>query len=492
MKNRLTVIFNKIFIPYFPYLTVFLSSLYVPIDNDMGWHLKYGEYIFQHHAILSTNIYSSTLVGYEWYNTPWINDILMYITFHFFGFVGISVLGALVITGILFLLARAFKLTFWEQAILFPAILWVEVPPFSISYRGQLLSFLFLTVIFYLFRKFEEGKKKILLLTIPLFILWTNTHGQFIEGLGIFSLVSFVYYLKKFLAAKRELKGKMFIEASLTGLLCLLSVAVTLINPFGIKIYDEPVRIFNNPIEQFIAEWKPLAPYTLFWWNFIAWDAIFFSGLIIMKIKGKILDRIHFIIPSLLLFWLAFTGRRYIWTFVIISVPVVRYFISLLEPKQKRLSMIIPSVIFGLVFLWAVFALAPYENIGNMSWERGCLQFWGCSPLSAEFLKKANLPGRMLTFYNWGGWLIWNYPEIKPSIDGRMSLWKDEFGYSPFAEYYAYEWNWRDIDKSTFDVVYMSPNRPVYQKLVGLVSIGKWKAVFLDKTTGSAVFVRNK
>ena len=86
--------------------------------------------------------------------------------------------------------------------------------------------------------------------------------------------------------------------------------------------------------------------------------------------------------------------------------------------------------------------------------------------------------------------MIWNYPSVKPSIDGRMHLWRDEKGYSAFEEYYALEQGWSDINKSRFDVVYMSPQKPLYDKLVSLSKTGAWRMVYKDNKAG--IFTRNK
>jgi len=34
--------------------------------------------------------------------------------------------------------------------------------------------------------------------------------------------------------------------------------------------------------------------------------------------------------------------------------------------------------------------------------------------------------------YEWGGFLIWQKPNIKVFVDGRMPAWKDENGKSPY------------------------------------------------------------
>ena len=94
----------------------------------------------------------------------------------------------------------------------------------------------------------------------------------------------------------------------------------------------------------------------------------------------------------------------------------------------------------------------------------------------------------MFSDYGWGRWLIWNYPDIKPTIDGRMPFWEDEHGYSGFEEYYWYEQNWSDIDESKYNVVYMSPGKSIYQRMEQLVKEGKWDLVYQDRYAG--IFVR--
>ena len=104
--------------------------------------------------------------------------------------------------------------------------------------------------------------------------------------------------------------------------------------------------------------------------------------------------------------------------------------------------------------------------------------------LLKQFLLKNKPQGKLLTLYNWGGWLIWNYPEIKPSIDGRMHLWKDEKDYSAFNEYFPFEQNQQDINIAGYQVVLMSPTKAMYVRLKQLVREGKWKLLYEDDVSG--------
>lgn len=111
-----------------------------------------------------------------------------------------------------------------------------------------------------------------------------------------------------------------------------------------------------------------------------------------------------------------------------------------------------------------------------------------CSPDSAQALKKYTPDSKILTFYNWGGWLIWNYPEIKPSVDGRMHLWQDSTGYSAFKDYYLLEQDLADVDKTNYDVVYMPPTKPIFKQMMRLVQQDKWVISYSDEY--ASIFVR--
>ena len=71
-----------------PYIFVFIASLYLPTDPDLGWHLKYGEYFFQHHQILRDNTFSTMMPQYHWENGSWGTDIITYAIYKLGGFGG--------------------------------------------------------------------------------------------------------------------------------------------------------------------------------------------------------------------------------------------------------------------------------------------------------------------------------------------------------------------------------------------------------------------
>src|SRR5438105_3209384 len=99
-----------------PYVFVFLASLYLPSDPDLGWHLKYGEYFLTHHQVLRDNIFSTMMPPYHWANGSWGTDLLTYIIFHWGGFFGLTIASALLVTLTFFFFAKAAQLTLLEEA----------------------------------------------------------------------------------------------------------------------------------------------------------------------------------------------------------------------------------------------------------------------------------------------------------------------------------------------------------------------------------------
>src|SRR3989338_9279747 len=112
MTGAISIITKNFLYRYFPYLVIFLMSLFMPADTDLGWHLKYGEYFSKTGKVLKKNILSVEMSGYQWPNISWLTDFLTYQIYHQAGFLGLSIAGAVVIVFIFFFVDRALKISF--------------------------------------------------------------------------------------------------------------------------------------------------------------------------------------------------------------------------------------------------------------------------------------------------------------------------------------------------------------------------------------------
>lgn len=492
---------------FLPYLIVFIFSLYEPSDPDLGWHLKYGQYFWQHGKLLRDNTFSTMMPNYHWPNTSWLTDIIAYTTFHLGGFLGLTFLGAVVVTLTFFFFAKAAQMNLWEKTIVFPLILYLEEPINVISFRGQQIVLLFIGVLFYIISLYEK-KPKLLWLIIPLFWIWIDIDGEFLLGYALFLSWIGLYIIKK-LSEKifirlqktkpqklfgftfRKLQLAFYEEKKEIGFLlsvAVLSLLATFINPYGYTLYQDAFSHIGNPLLKDIGEYLPFSMYSQGWWNEIFVGIVLIFGLFILTFRGKFMETFPILGGGLILFVLSLQVLRYAWPAYYLLFPLLAMSAAFLKPDGKRITEQASAVLLVIFLGIAVWARFPFTQFIDYNWNGYCLnQVLPCSSESAEFMITHKYNHDIFSLYGWGGWLIWNYPQIKPTIDGRMHLWEQN-GYSAFTDYYSVEQTLKDIDTTSYNVAYMSPDKPVYKRLVQLTNEGKWQLVYQDKY--AAIFVR--
>lgn len=509
---------NKI-LPFLPFLFVFISSLSSPADPDLGWHLKYGEYFFQHGAILRDNTFSAMMPDYHWANTSWLTDLMTYAAYHAGGLFGLTLLGAAVVTVTFFVFSKVARLSIWDQTLLFPVILYLENPINAIAFRGQQISLLLIGVLYYILNLYTKHPKYILF-TIPLFLLWANVHGQFIFGLILFALWIVLHLVQKLVSRIIELRKeqiqkdkqglkKKITRSALTRVLqhpktlfpreyigeilylfgtLMAATVVTVINPFGIGIHTAAFSHLGNPLLQSIVEYLPFDTFSQEWWNQIAVAVLLSIGFLYLFFKNKVAKEVPLLGSILIVFSLSFDVRRYAWPAYYLTMPLLKPLTTYFKPDNKKMAALMSFVFCMILIGFAVYSKFPFIQLTSYNWQNYCNSAYiKCSEQSVAFLKKEGLTNNVFTLYGWGGWLIWNHPEIKPVIDGRMHLWEQN-GYSGFADYYAYEQNMKDIDTSQYKVVLMSKDKPIYTHLLTLTNQDRWALVYED--THAGVFVK--
>jgi hypothetical protein len=260
----------------------------------------------------------------------------------------------------------------------------------------------------------------------------------------------------------------------------ILSLLSTLINPYGINLHKFIISHFMNNQLLNVTEYIPFELYSKLWWTHIIMGILILVSTVILVKKGVFRTNLKLILVLLFLFVLTFAMRRYAWPgYYILSI-----FLSIIPlniTSQNRIKILpLACIFFILTLTLSGFSKLPLNQFTSMNWQKYCLlQNFPCSSESAQFLKKHMNNNKIFTFYDWGGWLIWNYPDIKPSIDGRMTLWKDKNGYSAFTEYGMYIGGLKNIDHSQFDLVYIPSERfPLSLQLSDLISQNKWKLVY--------------
>src|SRR3989344_6687320 len=467
---------SKLLINLLPYSTIFFSSLFHPADPDLGWYLKYGEYFFKKHEILRENIFSSQMANFSWVNHSWGTDLISYLTFDSFGFLGLSILGALVITATFYFFAKAARLDNFEKALIFLFILYFLSSMNSVSFRGQLLSLMFLGILTYILtittsRHSREGENQILnqveddrpgligslepIYLLPLlFVLWSNIHGQFILGLIIFALWIASNSLPRSLLCKDKMISTFKENASLIVIFFISALAV-LINPFGIGVYQESIKHFNNPLSKNIIEWVGTQTLSTLWWHQVLVGIAMFFGLIYLVASQKFRNYLPQIIITSLLYLISFSVRRFAWPMYYFSISLLKPLAAYFKPQSRKYQQVSAAVIFILYILGMFLIDNPIKRIQNMSWLSYCQKYIHCSDTAINYLLESCHPepfdviaseakqsqgklregsqakdidsspamrgqnddrcgsSNLLTYYGWGGYMIWQYPQVK-------------------------------------------------------------------------------
>lgn len=413
---------------YLSLSTIILASLlfwYPVSDADLGWHLAYGRTYFEEQSIRAGNTFSSQMPDYVWPNHSWGYDVVIYQIYQVFDLIGLSIVGAMLIGLSLWLTLRRFPVT-WQIIGLGIFFLFGQYL-LDNGIRSQYPSLILLAVLLALLNWLKTKKAIKYFALIPLlFLFWANIHGQFALGLGLLAILVIIP------DASYNKKQQSYLLTS-----SLIAGLMTLINPFGVSLLSTAFEHFNSPAFPFVFEWMP--------WE---WGTPRQTLLVVYSaILGWWIIRIRKTIPSswsiflILMMYMAFRARRMIPFYLLVSLPYLIdsliYLSKSWQPYLDRIESTIrdqKALLAGTVVACLMLVTIP-RGVLIQNWETYCNSNVLCSPLALKYTQENGIEGRVFNSYRLGGWLIYHHPELIPYIDGRMTLWVDDSGESPFMRY---------------------------------------------------------
>ncbi len=405
---------KKILIVLF-FISVFSLS-FLPIkDTDFGWHYRCGKELFQNPRICIKNNFSYYLPDYQSYNPHFIYDLIIANIYNQLGFNGLSLLYGLIMVAVAFLSIKIIK-PIWLAIIAFYTNFFLSINTFGLGLRSQIFTYLFFVITLFIIEK--SRKKHHLIYFYPLIILiWVNTHIGFFLG-----LVVYLFFLID------QIKNKQ-INRSIF-LVFFLSLIASVINPFGINVYKEILRHALSPMGSMIGEW--VSP--PFWQKGIISLLLILTCYLALRIEKKSL---YLFLLTFFFTGLSLLAKRNLPFFYMVFF----YHLSILLKNHLNTNinnqisyLLIPVLISGII-LFSIINI-PQTLDFHRDWSIYCNQ--GLVKYPCRALKKyPNLSGNVFALYEWGGFLIWQKPEIKVFTDGRMPAWKDKDGKSPYQVFLA-------------------------------------------------------
>ncbi len=489
MKKYLT---TEFLLSCFVYLTLFLYFIFPYRDYDWGWHYKYGEYFFTYGKILKADPFSWTAAGFEWINHSWLYDLLVFVIFKNLSFFGMSLAAGIVMITAFYLLIKPFKLSYWQKALLaFPFYILCSGVVFQ-ALRSQVIGLLFICTLYYLLIKATEGKLYAILFLPVYFLIWTNFHGSFSYGLIVYILFLTGLSLSQIAKTKKLSLPRYTLYLLIAFPFCALA---TLVNPYGIEIYQEVLRHSNNRLLRLVIEWGPVEFFSDFYNYFALYTAIIISGILITTVTNKnrlqkFLTFLPYLLIALLAIYMASTARRYMPLYVIATIPMAAMMLKNLKLEKYQVTKYIVFAALAIYFQVALFQRIPVSKPFQFNWLDYCRESSSCSETATRYLIKNPPQGTGFNFYDWGGYLIGRGFPVKLFTDGRMHLWKTTAGFEPYAAYWNiyYQNDLKTFKQFDIQWILVPTGSTLAKTIAENKAFGKWEIKYQDKQ--AVYFVR--
>jgi hypothetical protein len=399
---------------------MFAARAIISLDPDFGWRLRTG-FIILKYGIPKTDIYSYTMPSFPWVDHAWLTDVLMASVYSVFGKIGLGVLfSAIAVSSLVISISGQTNtskwLNFWWRVKLKQQDIWfLGTPVFLLAIssiftfsgiRAQVITWF----IFALFLKliFDRNLWKRFRAFIPLlFWVWANFHGGFIAGLGVFWVV---FVVRSFFRKKVE---------GTEILILLTSTLLTFINPYGWGVYREVWSSVSDSSLRFeILEWQPA---------FMSFDIPSLIFVVLSTVFVTTYKKV-FAVEELIVFYLVLfegvSSIRHFPLFIIVATPMTITAIRNFYESIQKNKLSVKRFLDMYSYFWLFCFLVSVTEVA--------LSFKGAVYLSEEsfyprdalvYIKNNVKDGNIFSDYAWGGYLIWQLPEKKVFLDGRMPSW---------------------------------------------------------------------
>lgn len=483
-------------IPSFHYSAILLivsSLLFIPTDPDFFWHLKYGELTLKEGPI-SHNPFSYTFADYKFVDFEWLSNTITFLLYKIGQFHLVSLFyGLIVFFALLISLNTNIRQKVSKESKSLMLLLGIVAIYPVIGVRPQMISLLGLALTYFLLIKYLKNQSRTIFLIPLLILLWTNLHPGFLSGLILISTVIVAELIKRVLrkikvvSQEDTLYGTKSPKLRILYLVIFLSFIATIFTPYFYKILQESVLFsFDSYAQDHIIEW--LAPN--FHWLSGKLTMFYMLVVIVALFRRRNLNLTE-VLVILIFAIMTFQSIRHLPLFVIVSIPSV---LACKDLKRISALRVEDSFIFLLKGLTLFTSLGVFflrvSNFLAVNAETPRIYAYTGYPYKAvNFLKEKDTPGNILNNYEWGGFLIWEYPEKKTFIDGRMTSWRID-GESILKEYLEIknlnDRNWKQkLADYQINTVFIDPSAPLGN---ALREDTNWEIVYEDKI--SVVFIK--
>ncbi len=403
---------------------------------DVGFHLQSAKWMIDHKSFISTDPFTYTSFGNTYYDLQWVYQLFLYGIYKIGKDALLVIINSLLIACSFVMIGLRAKHKGLKKMALFSilCVFTAQALPFEI--RPQVFSWLYLGFLLFILERYKSDKEQKLYFMPIIMLLWINSHSLAILGLVTIML----FYIGLYFENKKH--DKVFLRFAA------MSLAAFLINPYFIEGFMLPftqLGIIKGDLLQktYIGELQ--SPFTTQelktqgWWylaNPLLYMQLYSLLALFVAIKDLFKKRFteSFLVGTF--FVITAMAMKNYGYFLVVSLPVVSIRIQSWIEKRKAnkkpgiagrnngldiAALCLPVLISWLCFTdgLSILKQSPYHF--GVSTDKGSV------PVEATgFLNENKIYGKVLNHLDFGGYLMYNYPE-KVFIDGRLELPKKEF-----------------------------------------------------------------
>jgi hypothetical protein len=416
-------------------LTALLGTRQIAV-HDLGFHLKGGQWIAEHHQVPRVDTYTYSVPGNPYVDSHWLYQLALYGLWRAGGYGALTLAhAALLVLGFLLLALRCGNPR--APAWVLPVLLVLAVFTMERRFlpRPEIVSWLFLGATFWVLESYSKRGKKTLWLLPVLQLFWAN-----IEGLFVLGWIALGAYWLGGLIQRRKPDPAL----SLFGA---LAVAADFLNPYFARGVAYPFsfvsKMQGDIYHQTIGELKSIPDFLSR--SFLSGDPKIFVYVFCLYLLAYVAvaaltfkrRKPHEILIAAVFFYLSFKAVRNIPLGVIATLPsAAAGWSDLAERLRARWprASFMPGLKRLLPFLFALGLAAWGARVATGAYYLADLRperiGLGLDPdmLPMEavgYMERERLEGKILNSPNFGGWLEWGLGR-PVYMDGRWEVMGEE------------------------------------------------------------------
>ena len=422
MSDRFQPNINWVRAAVCPALVFIATGLDRGYQTDFWHHIATGREIARSGRAATVDSFTFTVAGQSVRDANWLTQIVYFRLHEVGGLALVQTVNSLVLAaaaGVLVRVCRRRGASMFVAAavcVLAFAGIWQ-----TLLIRPQSVSLLLFVVLYAILGE-AEHRRRLLLVPPVVMALWANVHGGFPIGLvliGAFILGALV-------------------ERRFATLLALLacfaaSALATLLNPYGVGIYEYVLTLSSRAAGRDLEEWLP--PSMALWVG----RALFVSvlGLIGLLLFSPRKPRARELVVALCFLPLACASVRMVPWWLLAVAPVIAHMLGTsakkveqARPPRPALAAIMLGGI-GVVVVLSTPLLERYNPV--LGTLRPATRPEQHIQAMVDRIDDAT-PSRVFSRLEWGEYLVWSaYPKSSVFMDGRIEIYPDDV----WHEYHA-------------------------------------------------------